>query len=297
MKKLIRLMTLGFSLGFFLVAPLCVAQDSPDYQYQATKDLVSLVKSAASLVASKGEAAFSEFNKEGSVWRSGNLYIFVLDTDGNMLVHPDQALRGKNELELKDINGKPIIKNILAVATGYDNKGEGWSHYLWPEPGSIFPMWKTTFAKSVAAPSGKKYVLGSGLYNMKMEKCFIVDTVHDAVALIEKEGKNAFAILRDKAGPFIFMNTYIFVDTPQGIELVNPAFPNLEGTNFIGYKDSNGKLLAKEYIALALKQGFGWIDYMWPKPGEATPSLKHTYVRKAVYGSETFIVGSGAYLE
>jgi signal transduction histidine kinase len=296
MKRFMGLIALMFSL-FLFTAANCCAEDLSDYQYQATKDLVSLVRNAAALIAAKGEAAFPEFKKEGGSFRHGNLYIFILDTQGNMVLHPDPALEGKNEMELKDINGKPIIKNILAAATSYDNKGEGWSHYLWPEPGSIFPMWKTTFTKCVTAPSGKKYVIGSGLYNMKMEKCFVVDIVNDAAALIEKEGKNAFSALRDKSGPFVFMDTYVFVDTPQGIELVNPAFPNLEGTNFMDYKDSTGKFLAREYITLALNKGAGWIDYLWPKPGESTPSRKQTYVRKVVHGNETFIVGSGAYLE
>ncbi|MEI8349311.1 MAG: cache domain-containing protein [Candidatus Omnitrophota bacterium] len=297
MKKLAELAVRVFLFIFLFSLPAHSAEDLSDYQYKTTKDLVSLVRNAAGLVTSKGEAAFTEFKKEGSAWRHGNLYIFVLDTDGNMLVHPDPALSGKNEIDLKDINNKPIIKNILEVATGYDNKGEGWFHYQWPEPGSIFPMWKTTFAKRCVAPSGKTYVIGSGLYNMKIEKCFIISAVDDAVALIEKEGKNAFPVLRDKSGPFLFMNIYIFVDDPKGVELVNPAFPNVEGKNLMDYQDSTGKLLVQEYIALALNKGLGWIDYMWPKPGESTLSRKHAYVRKAVYNNETFIVGSGAYLE
>lgn len=297
MKKSAGLITLAFFFSLLFTAPANCTDESPDYQYQATKDLVSLVKNACALVASKGEAAFPDFTKEGSVWRRGNLYIFVLNTKGNMLVHPDPALLGNNEFGLKDVNDKPIIKSIIEVATGYDNKGEGWFHYQWPEPGSIFPIWKTTFAKSVTAPSGKIYVIGSGLYNMKMEKSFIVDIVNDAAALIKKEGKNAFPILRDKAGPFISINTYVFVDTPEGVELVNAAFPSIEGKNLMDYKDSTGKLIVKEYIALALKDGSGWIDYMWPKPGESSPSRKHTYVRKAVHGTETFIVGCGAYLD
>jgi signal transduction histidine kinase len=296
MKRFVGLIGLAFSLFLFATAN-CYAEDLSDYQYQATKDLVSLVRGAAALVASKGETVFGEFKKEGSEWRHGNLYIFILDTNGNMVLHPDPALEGKNEMELKDINGKPVIKNILQVATGYDKRGEGWSHYEWPEPGSIFPIWKTTFAKSVVAPSGKTYVIGSGLYNMKMERCFVVDIVNDAAALIEKEGKNAFALLRDKAGPFIFMNTYVFVDIPEGVELVNPAFPNIEGKNLMDYKDTNGKLVVQDYISLALSKGAGWIDYLWPKPGEVTPSRKHTYVRKLVSGKETFIVGCGVYLE
>ncbi len=44
-------------------------------------------------------------------------------------------------------------------------------------------------------------------------------------------------------------------------------------------------------------QGSGWIDYMWPKPGESEPSKKMTYVKKVKVGEETFIVGSGFYTD
>ena len=119
MKRFMGLIALMFSL-FLFTAANCCAEDLSDYQYLATKDLVSLVQNAAALIAAKGEAAFHEFKKEGGSFRHGNLYIFILDTQGNMVLHPDPALEGKNEMELKDINGKPIIKNILAAATSYE---------------------------------------------------------------------------------------------------------------------------------------------------------------------------------
>jgi len=271
------------------------SQKSSSYKYEQASSLVSLVKEAALAIETKGEAVFPEFKTEGSQWRHGDIYVFVIDSDGNMIVHPDPALEGKNQIELKDLNNKPIIKGLINAASG--NNKEGWYHYQWPEPGSLFPMWKSSFVKFVIAPSDKKYVVGSGLYNMNMEKEFIVALVDSAVELIEKEGKAAFSKIRDKAGQFIFMDTYVFVDTPDGTELVNGAFPNLEGRNLIDYKDSNGKPLVKDYINIALNEGAGWIDYLWPKPGQANPSKKHAYVKKAQYGDEVFIVGSGAYLE
>jgi signal transduction histidine kinase len=76
---------------------------------------------------------------------------------------------------------------------------------------------------------------------------------------------------------------------------VNPAQPSLEGKNLIEEKDANGKYAVKEYIATAMKQDKAWVDYHWYKPGESTPTPKHTYVRKVQHGGETYIVGSGFY--
>lgn len=292
MKKVfLGLSVFIFSLGLAAHA----AERASIYQYQETKDLVSLVDQAVNLVQSKGEAVFPEFKKAGSKWRHGDTYIFILDNKGNMILHPDPALEGKNQIELKDVNDKLIIEGIIKEAS--IGKKEGWFHYQWPEPGSIFPLWKSAFVKQAIAPSGKEYIVASGLYNMKMEKEFIVAVVDAASALIEKEGEGAFAAIRDKAGPFMFLDTYVFVDSPDGKELVNGAFPNIEGRNLMDYKDSNGKYIVRDYINLALTRGAGWIDYLWPKPGQSEPSRKHAYVRKAKYGDEIFIVGSGAYLK
>jgi len=281
-----------------LFGVVCVAARAlPDYKYQETKDLVGLVKNASVLIEAKGEAAFPEFKKEGSAWKRGKLYIFVMDTDGNFVVHPDPALEGKNQLELIDVNGKPIVKTILSVAADDADNNEGWVYYQWPEPGTIFSSWKSTFVKCVTAPSGKKYVVCCGLYNMKMEEDFLVRAVDAAAKLIEKEGAAAFPALRDKSGQFTFLGTYIFVDTPEGVEVVNGGFPDIEGKNILDYKDPNGKYLTRELKDVALKNGSGWVDYLWPKPGETAPSKKHTYAKKAVYGSETYIVGAGAYLD
>lgn len=265
------------------------------YQYQETRDIVALVKDACAVIQEKGEAAFPEFKKAGSKWRHGNTYIFITDTKANMVLHPDPAIEGKNRFDTKDINGKFVDRQMIDVTTS--NKKEGWVHYQWPEPGKLFPVWKSVFAKLVTATSGKKYIVVGGLYNPKIEKEFIIQTVDAAVELIEKEGRRAFPKLRDKTGPFIFKDVYVFVDDPEGLELVNGDFPNLEGRNLIDYQDSKGKYLVREYIDLAMSQGAGWLYYYWPKPGESESSKKHTYVRKAKFGNEIFIIGAGAYLD
>jgi len=74
-----------------------------EYQYKETRDLVQLVNDAADLLHAKGEAAFTDFAVPGSRWRQGEMYIFVLDPHGKMLVHRDPSMEGKNDIDLKDV--------------------------------------------------------------------------------------------------------------------------------------------------------------------------------------------------
>ena len=274
-----------------------VAANSPQlYEQKETRELVALVNDASQLVHTKGEAAFADFRVAGSRWRHGETYIFVLDPQGNMLVHPDPALDGKNVLDLKDINGKPIIRGIIAAATTFPSKPEGWYHYEWPVPGGLLPRWKSTYARLVVAPSGKSYVVAAGMYNDRMERSFVVDLVTDAVGQIEKSGAAAFPLFHDPTGPYIAMDTYIFVIDRKGVDLVNPGFPNLEGRNILNVKDTQGKQPIQQMLKVAETSGSGWVDYMWPKPGESVSTQKSAYVSKAKMGDEWVLVGCGVYL-
>ena len=266
------------------------------YEHKETRDLVALVNDASELLHTKGEAAFADFRVSGSRWRQGETYIFVLDPKGNMLVHPDPALEGKNELDLKDINGKPIIRGLIGAATTLPSKPGGWYHYQWPVPGGILPRWKSTYVRLVAAPSGKSYVVGSGMYNDRMERAFVVDAVKDAIGRIEKNGEAAFPLFHDPTGPFIAKDAYIFVINPSGVDLVNPGFPNLERRNILDVKDTQGKQIIREMLKVVQTSGSGWVDYMWPKPGESVSAQKSAYVGKAKMGDQWVLVGCGVYL-
>jgi len=271
---------------------------NPDqvYEHQETRELVALVKDASDLVRTKGEAAFADLRVAGSRWRQGEAYVFVLDPEGNMLVHPDPTLEGRNELSLKDVNGKPIIRGLIDAATTRADEPEGWYHYEWPVPGEILPRWKSSYVRLVTTPSSKRYILGSGVYNDRMERAFVVDAVEDAVAHVEKDGTAAFALFHDRTGRFIAKDAYVFVIDAKGIDLVNPAFPNLEGRNLLDVKDAQGKQLIREMLTLAQTRGSGWVDYMWPKPGESVSTQKSAYVRKAKMGDTWVLVGCGVYL-
>jgi signal transduction histidine kinase len=260
-------------------------------------ELMTLVREAAAAVFEKhGEKAYAKFRKKGSKWFRDDTYFFVWTMDGTRVFHAmDPTGEGLNDIGIKDVLGRFFCKMSLEVAGS--PSGEGWVHYMYPEPGNIFPTWKSTFVKRVTFPSGKQYVIGCGIYNMKMDKAFIEDVVNYAATLIEDQGKEAFCQLRDKTGPFVFMDTYVFVDTTDGTELVNPAQPSFEGKNLIDMRDLKGKAIVRECIAAAMKDGSAWVEYYWYKPGHNTPARKQTYVRKVQSGRDTYIVGSGVYME
>src|SRR5512135_3642694 len=132
---------------------------------------------------------------------------------------------------------------------------------------------------------------------MQMDRAFIADVVDRAAALVAERGSAAFPELRDKQGPFVFMDTYVFVNTPDGFEPVNGGQPSMEGKNMLGLTDVKGKKLVDEYIAAAMQNGSAWVDYWWYKPGHNTPARKQTYVKKVQHGADTYIVGSGFYID
>jgi signal transduction histidine kinase len=263
-------------------------------QHAETRELVALVNDAAELVRTRGEAAFGDLSTAGSRWRQGEAYVFVLDPGGEMLVHPDPELQGRNQLELTDVSGRPIIRGLIAAVS--PGKAEGWYHYQWPVPGAILPRWKSTYARLVTAPSGRRYVVASGIYDDRMEKAFVVDLVTAAVGRIEEKGEAAFPLLHDPTGPFIAKDAYVFVFDANGVDLVNPAFPNLEGRNLLDLKDTQGKQLVREMLELVRTRGSGWVDYMWPKPGESVSTQKTAWVSRAKLRDRWVLVGAGAYL-
>jgi signal transduction histidine kinase len=259
-------------------------------------ELMTLVREGAAVLEKDGEKAYPEFRKKGSKWFRDDTYFFVMSMEGTRTFHAaDPSLEGQNASGTKDVLGRPYGKMFLDV--GASSSGEGWVHYMYPEPGDIFPAWKSTFLKRVTFPSGERHIIGCGIYNMQMDKAFIEDVVNHAATLIAGQGKEAFGQLRDKTGPFVFMDTYVFVITPDGTELVNPAQPSLEGKNIIDLKDLKGKAVVQEEIAAAMKDGSAWLDLSWYKPGSNTPARKQTYVRKVQSGQDTYIVGSGVYME
>jgi methyl-accepting chemotaxis protein len=123
----------------------------------------------------------------------------------------------------------------------------------------------------------------------------IVALVEKAAALTESKGKAAFPEFKKKGSEWLQGETYIFIADMNGTILMHPANPELETKSILDLKDANGKAFMREFIETA-KKGSGWVEYMWPKPGEKKPSKKLSYIKQAkVPNGETLLVGAGIY--
>lgn len=121
--------------------------------------------------------------------------------------------------------------------------------------------------------------------------------VSKAAALVESQGRAAFAEFRKHDSEWWFGNTYLFVYDKDMNVLLNPAFPKREGTNVHGDKDVNGKLFQDEFMKVIQTSGSGWVDYMFPKPGQTQPSQKWSYVKGVKIDGGSGLIGAGFYPE
>jgi cytochrome c len=98
---------------------------------QATPDEAKAmaIKAADYLRTAGPDKAFAEFDAKDGPWHDRDLYVYVLDNAGAMVAHGNSpGLIGKSLLEFRDVDGKPITQDSLAV------KDAGWVDYKWQNP-------------------------------------------------------------------------------------------------------------------------------------------------------------------
>ena len=292
--------------ALFVVALACVClsvsafaeEKAPAYVYEDTRQLVTLVEEAATLIEQKGDGAFKQFGVKGSKWWIDQYYIFVYAVDGTCLFHPiEPELIGKNLMTLRDMDGKPVVQMLTDIGRKAEKNASGWVFYLWPDKTQLTPLWKSAYIRKVIGPGNKIYLVGSGVYNIKTERSFVEERVRIAADLLRAKGKDvAFREFRNRASPFVFLDTYIFVLDMQGRAIFDPAYPTLNGRDLSGFEDAVGVPTMQEMLRKLGRSDEAWVQYLWPKPGASLPSRKLLYARKVTVGGETFIVGSDFFL-
>ena len=121
--------------------------------------------------------------------------------------------------------------------------------------------------------------------------------VEKAAALVENQGKAAFAEFRRPSSEWFHGDTYLFSYDLKGNVLLNPGNPKREGTNPAGEKDKNGKLFHAAIIGTAESKGEGWVGYWLPKPGQTQPSQKWSYVKRVTIDGVPGLIAAGFYVE
>ncbi len=127
-------------------------------------------------------------------------YLFMQDMQGDVYIHPDKKIVGTNTLNLRDVNGKYIIKEFMSVL---EEKGEGFVDYYWYIPGKDKKEmhYKITFVKMLDMYD---WYIGAGEYLRYMTK---------------QVSREMLTYIRDNAH---FRGGYLFVSDSQNRILYHP---------------------------------------------------------------------------
>ncbi len=88
---------------------------------------------------------------------------------------------------------------------------------------------------------------------------------------------------------------YFWIHNTKLRMLMHPVNGELEGRDISGLTDINGKKFIVSMNKICKRQGSGFVDYYWSKPGESEPMPKISYVK--LFPGWGWTLGSGIYVD
>jgi cytochrome c len=142
------------------VIAMTFAYSASAAEYGTKDEAVAMVKRVQAMFGKDGaEATFKAVSdKSVAEFHDRDLYPFVYDMKGNCVAHGARpALIGKNLIDLKDQDGKYLIREMVEIANG---SGNGWVNYKWPNPLTNKIEDKTSYVEKMG-----DYLVGVGVYS------------------------------------------------------------------------------------------------------------------------------------
>lgn len=101
----------------------------------------------------------------------------------------------------------------------------------------------------------------------------VYNLVLKAYEVVKALGEESFPAFNDPKGEFVLKDTYAFVQQcPNDMVAHAFALEKLKGVDLDKTFPFNRPLCEAGELA-----GGGWVEYMWPKPGETEPSRKVSF--------------------
>jgi methyl-accepting chemotaxis protein len=88
---------------------------------------------------------------------------------------------------------------------------------------------------------------------------------------------------------------YFFIIDLQPKMVMHPVKPELDGKDLADTKDPHGRPLFRDMVAVARREGAGFVHYDWPRPGSEAPVPKVSYVK--LHRPWGWVIGSGVYVD
>ena len=149
---------------------LCIAMLTPvapamAAEFGTKQEAVSMVKRVQAQFKKEGaDATFKAVSdKTTKAYHDRDLYPFIYHVDGpkkglNVAHGARPALIGKNLIDLKDQDGKYLVREMVELANG---PGHGWVDYKWPNPITHKIEDKSSYIEKMG-----DYFVGVGIYKL-----------------------------------------------------------------------------------------------------------------------------------
>ena len=147
------LASLAFAALITISSPVTAAE------FGTKEEAVAMVKRVQAEFKKAGpEATFKEVSdKAVADYHDRDLYPFIYNMEGICVAHgARQALIGKNLIDLKDQDGKFLIREMVTMSKG---PGSGWIDYKWPNPITNKIEDKSSYVEKMG-----DYFVGVGVY-------------------------------------------------------------------------------------------------------------------------------------
>jgi len=88
---------------------------------------------------------------------------------------------------------------------------------------------------------------------------------------------------------------YFWINDMDRRIVMHPLKPSLDGKDMTGFTDSSGKPIFDAFVDKVKQDGAGFVDYLWPRPGQEVAVEKLSYVRG--FQPWQWVIGSGIYID
>jgi cytochrome c len=265
-----------------LVAPPAFALDATNPQHvgsiERTKAsrAVELRDAAVAFLKHNGpQKAFEAFNDPKGSFIYEPYYVFVVGTDGTMYANggTQLAAAGKNALDMRDAAGKPLIRDLLALAA---QTPVGSIEYRMLNEHNIVELKAGLYSKV------DPYIISIGYYTPRASQADALALLERAVAYVKNAGPDtAFAAFNSPQGGFTYDDQYVFViGIEDGKYRASGASPQLNGMDVRGLKDAAGYSLFEDMIGLAKTKGSGTVRYVWRNPATNAVETKSSLIQR-----------------
>ena len=127
-------------------------------EHASKEEATAMVKKGVAFIRSNGkDKGYAEISNKAGQFKDRDLYLVVYGLDGVVRAHgANEKMIGKNLIELKDVDGKPFVKERVDLA---QSQGTFWQDYKFTNPVS-----KKIEPKSMYCEKLEDAVVCGGIY-------------------------------------------------------------------------------------------------------------------------------------